>query len=72
MVKFGTYHGKRGILTLLPRLLVENVDLVSIYNTNGTASLQFGGVFFNVALSGGLTALSNISRQSSRGTLCVK
>ena len=41
LVKLGTYHGKRGILTLLPRLPVDNVGLVSIYNTNGTASLQF-------------------------------
>jgi hypothetical protein len=41
LVKLGTYHGKRGILTLLPQLLVENVGLVSIYNTNGIASLQF-------------------------------
>jgi hypothetical protein len=41
LVRLGTYHGKRGILTLLPRLPVDNVGLVSIYNTNGTASLQF-------------------------------
>ncbi len=41
LVKLNTYHGKRGILTLLPHLPVENVGLVSIYNTNGAAYLQF-------------------------------
>jgi len=41
LVRLGTYHGKRGILTLLPRLPVDDVGLVSIYNTNGTVSLQF-------------------------------
>ena len=41
LVRLGTYHGKRGILTLLPRLPIDNVGLVSIYNTNGTVSLQF-------------------------------
>ncbi len=41
LVKLGTFHGKRGILTLLPRLPVENVGLVSIYNTNGAAYIQF-------------------------------
>lgn len=39
LVKLSTYHGKNTI-TLLPRLLVENVGLVTIYNFNG-ARLQF-------------------------------
>lgn len=41
LVKLQTYHGKKGTLTLLPRLVVDDAGLVSIYNTNGVASLQF-------------------------------
>jgi hypothetical protein len=41
LVKLGTYQGKKGSLTLLPRLPVDNVGLVSIYNNNGAAYLQF-------------------------------
>jgi hypothetical protein len=41
LVKLYTYHGKAGILTLLPRLQADNVGLVSIYNNNGKAYLQF-------------------------------
>ncbi len=41
LVKLYTYHGKAGILTLLPRLQVDNAGLVSIYNNNGKAYLQF-------------------------------
>ena len=41
LVKLSTFHGKNGTLTLLPRLRADNGGLVSIYNKNGTASLQF-------------------------------
>jgi hypothetical protein len=41
LVKLGTYHGKAGILPLLPRLQVDNAGLVSIYNNNGAGYLQF-------------------------------
>ncbi len=41
LVKLSTYHGKSGVLTLLPRLLIDNVGLISIYNNNGQAYLQF-------------------------------
>lgn len=41
LVKLQTYHGKKGTLTLLPRLVADDAGLVSIYNNNGTASLQF-------------------------------
>lgn len=41
LVKLYTYHGKAGILTLLPRLQIDNAGLVSIYNNNGSAYLQF-------------------------------
>ncbi len=41
LVKLYTYHGKAGILTLLPRLQADNAGLVSIYNNNGTAYIQF-------------------------------
>jgi hypothetical protein len=43
LVKLGTYHGKSGMITLLPRLHSDNVGLVTIYNgrsPNG-AYLQF-------------------------------
>lgn len=41
LAKIYTYHGKAGILTLLPRLQADNAGLVSIYNNNGSAYLQF-------------------------------
>jgi hypothetical protein len=41
LVKLSTYHGKAGILTLLPRLQVDNAGLVSIYNNNGAGYVQF-------------------------------
>ena len=40
-VKLLTYHGRNGVLTLLPRLVADNAGLVSIYNNKGTAYLQF-------------------------------
>jgi len=45
LVKLSTYHGKNGVLTLLPRIPSENAGLVTIYNSKG-ARLQFWrGVF---------------------------
>lgn len=41
LAKLGSYHGKKDSLTLLPRLPVDNAGLVSIYNNNGAAYLQF-------------------------------
>lgn len=40
LVKLGTYHGVSGRLTLLPRLLADNVGLVTIGNDHGPY-LQF-------------------------------
>jgi hypothetical protein len=40
LVKLGTYHGMRGILTLLPRLPADNAGMVSIYNNKGSAYVQ--------------------------------
>ncbi|GCE09305.1 toll/interleukin-1 receptor domain-containing protein [Dictyobacter aurantiacus] len=40
-VKLQTYHGKSHRLTLLPRLRDDMAGLISIYNVNGTLSLQF-------------------------------
>lgn len=40
-VNLSTYHGKGGILTLLPRLLADDAGLVTIFNNNGQAYLQF-------------------------------
>jgi hypothetical protein len=41
LVKLLTYHGRNGVLTLLPRLVADNAGLVSSYNNKGTASMQF-------------------------------
>ncbi|HEY4389009.1 MAG TPA: hypothetical protein VGN34_31550, partial [Ktedonobacteraceae bacterium] len=35
------YHGKRGVVTLLPRLQIDDAGLVSIYNNHGSAYIQF-------------------------------
>ena len=40
-IELSTYHGKRGSLSLLPRLQPENVGLVTIYNERGAPYLQF-------------------------------
>jgi hypothetical protein len=39
-VKLSTYHGKTGQLTLLPRLLGEDVGLVTIWNAQGVPSIS--------------------------------
>jgi hypothetical protein len=36
-----TYHGRKGVLTLLPRLVADKAGLVSIYNNKGNAYIQF-------------------------------
>lgn len=41
LVRLITYHGRNGVLTLLPRLVADNAGLVSIYNNKGTAYMQF-------------------------------
>lgn len=45
LAHLSTFHGVSGRLTLLPRLLVGNVGLVTIYNDNG-AYLQFWRTVF--------------------------
>jgi hypothetical protein len=41
LVNLYTYHGKRGVVTLLPRLQIDDAGLVSIYNNHGSAYIQF-------------------------------
>jgi TIR domain len=41
LVRLYTYHGKRGVLTLLPRLHKDDAGLVSIYNNHGNIYIQF-------------------------------
>ena len=41
LVRLGTYRGKDGMTTLLPRLAGDDAGLVSIYCDNGSAYLQF-------------------------------
>ncbi len=41
LVRLITYHGRNGVLTLLPRLVADNAGLVSIYNNKGNAYIQF-------------------------------
>jgi hypothetical protein len=67
LVKLGTYHGKRGILTLLPRLVVDNVGLVSIYNNNGSAALQFWRSDFERRAPGSLAQIDQIIAPIKQG-----
>ena len=46
LVKLKTYHGKSGILTLLPRLEADDAGLVSIYNNHGVGYLCFWWTVF--------------------------
>jgi hypothetical protein len=57
LVKLRTFHGKTGILTLLPRLVVDDAGLVTIYNTNGTASLRFWRSVFERRAPRSLTSI---------------
>jgi hypothetical protein len=46
LVALSSYRGKRGVVTLLPRLAADNAGLVTIYNDRHSAYLQFWrGVF---------------------------
>ena len=47
LVKLWTYHGKKNMLTLLPRLVDEGAGLVTIYNDNGRGYLQFWSSVFD-------------------------
>jgi hypothetical protein len=47
LVKVWTYHGKKNMLTLLPRLVDEGAGLVTIYNDNGRGYLQFWSTVFD-------------------------
>lgn len=49
LAKLSTYHGKAGLLTLLPRLVVENVGLVTIYNNSGGYLEFYRSVFLRRA-----------------------
>ncbi len=57
LVKLSTYHGKAGILTLLPRLRADNAGLISIYNNNGAVYLQFWRSVFERRAPTGLTRI---------------
>jgi hypothetical protein len=43
LAKLGTYHGKTNLLTLLPRIPVDDVGLITVYNSRGPsgAYIQF-------------------------------
>jgi hypothetical protein len=41
LVRLGTYHGKKGLVTLLPRIVGEDAGMVTVYNTPGRVYLQF-------------------------------
>ena len=41
LVTLSTYRGKGGIVTLLPRLAIDNAGLVTIYNDIKSAYMQF-------------------------------
>ena len=47
LVKLGTYHGKNGVLTLLPRIPSDDVGLVTIYNSANGARIQFWRTVFD-------------------------
>jgi hypothetical protein len=55
LVRLETYHGKRGITTLLPRLKSEGAGLVTIWKDSRSGYLQFWRSLFSrrapVALS---------------------
>jgi hypothetical protein len=41
LARLGTYHGKSGVVTLLPRLPTDGVGMVTIYSSPTSAYLQF-------------------------------
>jgi hypothetical protein len=41
IARVGTYHGKAGVVTLLPRIPTDGVGMVTVYNSPGGAYLQF-------------------------------
>jgi hypothetical protein len=41
LARVGTYHGKSGVVTLLPRLPADGVGMVTIYSSPTSAYLQF-------------------------------
>lgn len=62
-----TYHGKRGVLTLLPRLKVDGAGLVSIYNNHGSASIQFWRSVFERRAPRALAAIEALNLPIKQG-----
>ncbi|MFL5624307.1 MAG: hypothetical protein ACJ788_01775 [Ktedonobacteraceae bacterium] len=62
LVKLKTYHGKSGILTLLSRLVADDVGLVSIYNNNGVGYLQFWRTVFERRAPKSLAQIESITQ----------
>ncbi len=63
LAHLSTYHGVSGRLTLLPRLLVGNVGLVTIYNDNG-AYLQFWRTVFEKRAPGSIERVERMLGKS--------
>ncbi len=63
LAHLSTYHGVSGRLTLLPRLLVGNVGLVTIYNDNG-AYLQFWRTVFEKRAPGSIDRVERMLGKS--------
>ncbi len=61
LVKLKTYHGKSGILTLLPRLVADDAGLVSIYNNHGVGYLQFWRTVFERRAPKSLAQIESIT-----------
>ncbi len=68
LVKLSTYHGKSGMLTLLPRLTANGGGLVTIYNKNGKASLQFWRSVFKHHAPKSLIRVEELVGEIGQGT----
>jgi hypothetical protein len=60
LVKLETYHGKRGITTLLPRLKSEGAGLVTIYKDSRSGYLQFWRSLFSRRAPHGLARVEEL------------
>jgi hypothetical protein len=66
LVRLGTYRGKNGMTTLLPRLAGDDAGMVSIYCDNGSAYLQFWRSVFERRAPRSIAAVEAVAQTEIR------
>ncbi len=72
LVQLYTYHGKNGVLTLLPRLKADDAGFVSFYNNHGTVYMQFWRSVFERRAPRALATIEASMMPVKQGNTCYE